>query len=519
VFAMLAVVLADSLLFLYLGWEAVGFCSYALIGFWYADARKAAAGRKAFAVTRTGDVAFGVALGFLFALGEPLSLTALNDHAATMAGWGPPLLGALFLWAAAGKSAQLPLSVWLPDAMAGPSPVSALIHSATMVTAGVYLLMRLFPVLAMSETVMLATAALGAATSLFAALSALAQRDIKRVLAYSTISQVGLMFMAVGVGDLSGGMFHLVTHAFFKSLLFLAAGCVIEALGGEHDIFRMGNMRRALPGVFAVFLAGTVSLSALPLTAGFFSKDHILLTAAVHPGAIWGAVFAVGFLTVLVTPLYAFRLLFIVFRDRPGASGAPIDRIERPTPSMMAPLWPLAALALLGGVLDLPRLWHGSAWLDRLLAPLQAPLPLPAIPHGFEWAFEATTAILSLGMVWAASVLSRPDGLAARGALPPAWSGLHGLLFSGFRLDDLYRRVIGGGYEAAAGFLLRRVEERWIDGAFLGLARGLSGLSRGALRATTGRLSTYLWALLWGCAILVFTVAAVLWAIEEGRLP
>ena len=287
VFAMLVVTLADNLLFLYLGWEGVGFCSYALIGFWYSDEVKAAAGRKAFIVTRIGDVAFGIAIALFFALYRDLSLAVLNLKAP---GLDPSLataLGLLLLWAAVGKSAQLPLAVWLPDAMAGPTPVSALIHAATMVTAGVYLLMRFFPVISLSPAALSAIAIVGAVSSLFAACAALAQRDIKRVLAYSTISQVSYMFLGVGAGDVAGSMFHLLSHAFFKALLFLAAGCIIQALHEEHDIFRMGGLRRSLPAVFLLFLAGALSLAAIPPFGGFLSKDRILLAVFNQPGWVY----------------------------------------------------------------------------------------------------------------------------------------------------------------------------------------------------------------------------------------
>src|SRR5512143_2406254 len=294
VFSMLVITLADNLVFLYLGWEGVGFCSYILIGFWYRDGVNATAGRKAFILTRIGDVAFGIAIALFFLLFDQLSISSINSKVSSLSVGMATLLGILLFWGAVGNSAQLPLIVWLPDAMAGPTPVSALIHAATMVTAGAYLLMRFFPVVALSQVTMITTATVAALTGLFSALAALAQTDIKRILAYSTISQVSYMFLAVGAGDVTGGMYHLLSHGFFKALLFLGAGCVIQALHEEHDIFKMGNLRQRLPAVFWLYLAGSLSLSAIPPFGGFFSKDRILLSAFSHPEPIFKVLALIG---------------------------------------------------------------------------------------------------------------------------------------------------------------------------------------------------------------------------------
>ena len=278
--SMLILVLADNLLLLYLGWEAVGLCSYLLIGFWYGEAANARAAVKAFVVTRIGDTALIIGLFLLASHLGSLQIQEVMQRAGGL--WVPGSLvasaaAALLLGGAVGKSAQIPLQVWLPDAMAGPTPVSALIHAATMVTAGVYLIARMHPLFTLAPGVLLVVAVIGASTLLIAAGSACVQRDIKRALAYSTMSQVGYMFLALGVGAWSAAIFHLVTHAFFKALLFLSAGVVIQALGNEHDIFRMGGLRKALPVAFWTFLIGAASLSALPfVTAGFYSKDLIL---------------------------------------------------------------------------------------------------------------------------------------------------------------------------------------------------------------------------------------------------
>ena len=349
--AMLLLVMADNLLLLYLGWEGVGLCSYLLVGFWYRDPNNGKAARKAFVVTRVGDTAMALGLLLLFTeLGtldiQPL-MTAANSQ--WQVGDTLPILAtALLLGGAVGKSAQLPLHTWLPDAMAGPTPVSALIHAATMVTAGVYLIARTFDLFLLAPPTQEAVAWIGLATLLLAAFAALAQNDIKRILAYSTISQIGYMFLALGVSAFASSIFHLVTHAFFKALLFLAAGAVIHCLHHEHNIFRMGGLRTRLPVVFWSFLIGSAALAALPFTSGFYSKDAILLSAWELPG-IGPWLWAGGLLGALLTGIYSFRLVFIVFF---GEAHTEPDR--QPGWKMSVPLMLLCVLALAGGMLVLP---------------------------------------------------------------------------------------------------------------------------------------------------------------------
>ncbi len=362
VFSMLLLVTASNLPLMFVGWEGVGFCSYALIGFWYEDPANADAGRKAFIVTRLGDVAFGVALVWLFYFAGSTEITAINElAAASMPARTAFIISILLLVGAAGKSAQLPLTVWLPDAMAGPTPVSALIHAATMVTAGAYLLMRMFPIIRLSEPAMMVIAGLGAVTAFYAATAALYQRDIKRVLAYSTISQIGYMVVAIGAGSLSASLFHLVVHAFFKSLLFMAAGCVIQAMHEEHDIFKMGGLARKMPLVFACFLAGALALAAAPGTGGFFSKDAILTAAFMRGGWFYYSVYALLELTALLTVLYIFRVVFVVFAGPEKKAPA---KIPWAMPVILAPL---AILSVAGGVLNMPALFGGSEMLTNLL--------------------------------------------------------------------------------------------------------------------------------------------------------
>jgi NADH-quinone oxidoreductase subunit L len=501
VFSMLVITLSDNLLFFYLGWEGVGFCSYALIGFWYQDPEKAAAGRKAFIVTRIGDVAFGIAIALSFFLFGSLSLTYIYGHLGVLTPFLATVLGLLLLWGAMGKSAQLPLTVWLPDAMAGPTPVSALIHAATMVTAGAYLLMRLFPVIRLSPVALATIAGVGAATTLYGSLGALGQRDIKRVLAYSTISQVGYMVLAVGAADIIGGMFHLLSHAFFKSLLFMCAGYVIQALDEEHDIFKMGNLRRLLPHIYWPFLIGALCLSAFPMIGGFFSKDRILLATFLGPGIMYKVFWAVALLAAFLTPLYTFRMFFTVFQDQPGGRTA---AEIKPVPHFMAYiLWPLAVLALFDGCLNLP-FGPGKDWLARYFAVLSGSVVALPAPPGYELYMSVGSGAVILAVLIFTYYLYRPPG--------PTFSGpaLEAFLFEGLYLDKLYYHVFVVPYERLARFWWQTVDEGAIDRGLDGTAKSFELLSRGLGLAATGRLSTYVKMLLVGLTVF-FSALALHW--------
>ncbi|MDF0675574.1 MAG: NADH-quinone oxidoreductase subunit L [Nitrospira sp.] len=405
--AMLTLVLADNLLLLYLGWEGVGLCSYLLIGFWYREPEYGAAAQKAFIVTRIGDTAFAVGLFILFTQLKSLSIQQVQTLAADAWPVGSNvaiIVTVLFLAGAVGKSAQLPLQVWLPDAMAGPTPVSALIHAATMVTAGVYLIARMHQLFALAPPVLEAVAVIGLLTLLLAACSALVQRDIKRVLAYSTMSQIGYMFLALGVGSWSAALFHFLTHSCFKALLFLAAGSVIHSLGHEQDIFRMGGLRRRLPLTFWTFLLGAAAMSGVPfITSGFYSKDWILWAAWSSPLShrwIWfGAL-----LGTLLTGLYSFRLIFRVFfgEVRTSPSG-------EPGLAMRVPLVVLAFFAITVGFLELPRTLGDLPLFSRYLSHV---LPAIETAPGMDESIEAReqiavtfSALLGIGL---AAVLFLP---------------------------------------------------------------------------------------------------------------
>src|ERR1700730_15212132 len=368
--SMLVLVLADNLLLMFVGWEGAGLCSYLLIAFWYDNAQFAYNGRKAFVVNRVGDAGF--ILGILTIVSAlaahgvwTLNFADLQAHAALLASVAT-MAGLLLLLGATGKAAQIPLYVWLPDAMVGPTPVSALIHAATMVTAGVYMIARMHFLYALAPSAMEMVASIGAITAIFAASIAMVQPDIKRVLAYSTISQLGYMFLAVGVGAFSAGIFHVMTHAFFKALLFLCAGSVIHALDGEQDMNKMGGLAKKLPITYATMLIATLAISALPPFSGFFSKDLILESAynSGHTG-LW----ILGIITAAMTSFYMFRLIFMTFHGDSRVDAEKAHHIHESPLAMTIPLLVLASLSIIGGWVGLPEgvLWGNK--ISEFLAP------------------------------------------------------------------------------------------------------------------------------------------------------
>ena len=498
VFAMLVLVLAENLPLLYLGWEGVGFCSYALIGFWYREEKNATAGRKAFIVTRIGDTAFGIAIVWMFQLFNTVSITEVNGMGFLMPGGVITGLGLLLLIGAMGKSAQLPLTVWLPDAMAGPTPVSAQIHAATMVTAGVYLLARMFPLIGASATVQAAIALTGGLTAFYAATCALAQRDLKRVLAYSTISQIGFMMLGVGCGAITAATFHLLVHAFFKALLFLGAGCVITALHHEQDIFRMGGLRTTLPRTYWPFLAGALCLAGIPLTGGFFSKDAILLAAWEKGGGLYGGLYLLGLLTALLTSIYTFRMVYLVF----GGDGVKLHRL----PAVMeVTLVPLALLGLFGGILNLPE-YLAKGWLGEFLTTGGA-----KVSHGEEIVLQGIAAFVALAGLAVAHYrygVHRAERLAAAEAEP---AGVTAFLLNGWYLDAFYRIIFIRPYEALSRFLWTRIDEGVIDDSLDRLADGIARTGERCGSWTTGRVSLYITSFAAGLALILGWLAWGVW--------
>lgn len=465
---MLTLVLADNLLLLYLGWEGVGLCSYLLIGFWYKDPANGRAAIKAFIVTRIGDASMAVGLFLLFTVFSTLKIQEISHLALQQWPVGSSLAiasAALLLGGAVGKSAQLPLQTWLPDAMAGPTPVSALIHAATMVTAGVYLIARTHVLFTLAPPVQAAVAIIGAVTLLLAGFSALTQRDIKRVLAYSTISQIGYMFLALGVGAWSAAIFHFMTHAFFKALLFLGAGAVILSLNQEHDMLRMGGLRKQLPVVFWTFLIGSASLSALPLiTAGFYSKDMILWQ-------VWDSsngsvlLWAAGFIGAFLTSVYTFRMFFLTF------SGDTTSEVTRkPGIFMTIPLVTLAALSLIGGFIEIPETLGN---LPILTTFLHTALPAVTMLHagpGTEGNLQFITSLIALiGIIFAYRYfLHSPQHTGRRERIMqnPIAFAVHCFLFRGWNFDLLYDTFIVRPFL----WIARTNKNDFVDSIYRGIA-------------------------------------------------
>jgi NADH-quinone oxidoreductase subunit L len=434
--SMLVLVLADNILLMYLGWEGVGLCSYLLIGFWYKEPQNGYAARKAFIITRIGDTAMIIGIFILFLNFGTVNINELMQQASAkwVAGSSIAVLtAALLLCGALGKSAQLPLQTWLPDAMAGPSPVSALIHAATMVTAGVYLIARTHVLFSLAPVIQSAIAIIGALTLLLAGFSALAQHDLKRILAYSTISQIGYMFLALGVGAWSAAVFHFMIHAFFKALLFLAAGVVILVLDEEHDIFKMGGLRKKMPVVFWTFLIGSASLSALPLvTAGFYSKDQILWYSFSSQGGsiiLWLA----GIIGALLTALYSFRMIFITFFGEARTEPSFI-----PGKLMTIPLIILAVLSLIGGFVELPAS-IGNIHLFSNLVDNTLPVVVTKGEDYNELLFQALSAIIALSGIYIAYlVYFKKPSLSE----PFSHSRLNRFFEKGWGFDKLYNTLI-----------------------------------------------------------------------------
>ncbi len=485
--SMLILVLAENLLVLFLGWELVGLSSYLLIGFWFEDRANATAAKKAFITNRVGDVSFMVAMFLAFAAVGTLDILGLVENAETLASGTAFALVVLFLGGAAAKSAQIPLYVWLPDAMAGPTPVSALIHAATMVTAGVYLLVRLSPVLVQSLSGMEVIAYIGAATALLAAIIAVRQDDIKKVLAYSTVSQLGFMVLAVGVGAFRESIFHLVTHAFFKGLLFLVAGSVMHAMANRTDIWQMGGLRKAMPVTFWTALIGWLAISGVPPFAGFFSKDQILTEAYFHG---YGAIWIMGLLAAILTAFYMSRWFFLIFL---GAPRYPSDVHPHESPrSMTVPLIVLAVLSTVGGA-ALNAVHTGP--LYRFLEPTVGPIDgLGYEPYGpLEESVLIPLAIVAAAIGIAAAYLlylRRP----VQGARTsePLTGPVAELAERRFFVDEAYEAVFvtaGGGLSRALVWFDTRVIDGLVNGAGTGsitLARSVRGAQSGLVRRYVG---------------------------------
>jgi NADH-quinone oxidoreductase subunit L len=496
-FSMLVLVLGSNLLTLFVGWELVGLSSYLLIGFWFEKAEYASAAKKAFITNRVGDVSFMVAMFLAFATFGTLEILGIVEDASTLASGTAFALVLLLVGGAVAKSAQIPLYVWLPDAMAGPTPVSALIHAATMVTAGVYLLVRMSPVLVMSIDAMEVIAWIGALTALMAALIALRQDDIKKILAYSTVSQLGFMFLAVGVGAFREGIFHLVTHAFFKGLLFLAAGSVMHAMANRTDVWQMGGLRKAMPITFWTAAVGTAAIAGVPPFAGFFSKDQILTEAYFHG---YGPIWMIGLFAAVLTAFYMSRWFILVFLGDPRY-GKDVHPHESPS-SMTVPLIVLAVLSAVGGlVLNAVHTGPLYSFLGATVGPIDA---LGYEPYGpLEEAVLIPLAIVAaaIGIGLAYWVYLRRDISLGRMSEPIRGTAAE-VLERKFYVDELYSTVFTrfGGRVADA---MVWFDSRVIDGAVNGAGAGSLRIGRVSRRVQTGLVRGYAAGFVLGTLVLV----------------
>jgi NADH-quinone oxidoreductase subunit L len=498
VFSMVMLVLAGNFLLLYVFWEAVGLCSYLLIGFWYTREAAANAGKKAFIVNRVGDFGFGLGILLLWTAVGTLEYAEVFAQAPTL-GVGTATAVSLLLFAGAcGKSAQLPLHTWLPDAMEGPTPVSALIHAATMVTAGVYLVARAHALFERSGVALDVVAWVGVLTAVFAATIGLVQTDIKRVLAYSTVSQLGYMFVGVGVGAYAAGIYHLVTHAFFKALLFLGAGSVIHALAGEQDLRKMGGLARRLPVTWYTMLVATVAISGLPPFSGFFSKDEILA------GALFTqryAIFALGLAGSALTAFYMWRLLFLTFLGRSRVDHAVVHHVHESPAVMAVPLGVLAVLAAGAGVWGLPG-EHGSA-IGRFLGPVLGAGPAEgAAAHGPAWALMAVSVVAALAGLAVAWRLY-PGGAADLARVGVPGSAVHRVLLHKYYVDELYDRAVVRPVVALCRWCAEAFDQEVIDGAVNGVAAAAGRLAETLRRVQTGFVMNYALSLLVGVVVLL----------------
>ena len=503
VFFMLLLVLGDNLLLMFVGWEGVGLCSYLLIGFWFRNINYSNAANKAFIMNRIGDLGF--LLGIILTFGV---FGSINYHEVFAQAGSVVVDGKLITWitvllfiGAMGKSAQIPLYTWLPDAMAGPTPVSALIHAATMVTAGIYMVARCGVLFSMSEFTMQLISIIGISTALLAATIALFQNDIKKVLAYSTVSQLGLIFCALGAGAFSAGVFHVVTHAFFKALLFLGAGSVIHGMSGDQDIRNMGGLKKKMPFTYITFFIATIAISGIPPFAGFFSKDQMLAEIFVHNKVL----FVLAVVVSLMTAFYMFRLLFLTFFGEFRGNSIQKNHVHESPKSMTIPLMILAALSVVGGFIGFPHelghQLHLHHWLDGFLA--------TSIKTGkiemtltTELILMATTIILILTVILIARKLfvSKNQVPKSDEAAMPLWKEV---IYYKYYIDEIYEAVVVKPLNRISGLLYHYIEKSGIDAMVNGIGTSVVNWSQLLRLSQTGGLGFYVMAMVISILVLI----------------
>lgn len=502
IFFMLLLVLGSNYLVMFIGWEGVGLCSYLLIGFWYTNSSYATAAKKAFVMNRIGDLGFLIAVFMIFmTFGSIEYAKVFPQVAELMPGDSTLALIALLLFiAACGKSAQIPLFTWLPDAMAGPTPVSALIHAATMVTAGIYMIARSHILFDLAPVVQHLIAIIGLATAVLGALVALTQTDIKKVLAYSTVSQLGYMFLGLGVGAYTGSFFHVITHAFFKALLFLCAGSVIHAMHHEQDMRHMGGLRKKLPVTFATMLIGTIAIAGLPPFSGFFSKDEILAHVYEHNQFMWG----IAVFTAFLTAFYMFRMLFLTFYGTYRGTHHAEEKIHESPSSMTIPLIVLAVLSAVGGMIGIPEVLGGHHWLAGWLSPV-IPEHGSALSHATEYMLMAVSVvgvIVAIAYAFVKYVKQNDLPVADEGKR----SALANLSYHKFYIDEVYDLLVRKPLDALSRFFYKVVDTKIVDGIVNGLGWSTSEASKGIRLLQSGNIGFYIFMMVAGIiSLLLYT--------------
>lgn len=513
VFAMLNLILANNYLLMFLGWEGVGLCSYLLIGFWYDKKFEGVgitwtgdAAMKAFIVNRIGDFAFLIGMFLVFSNFGSFNFETIFGGASSRFATGDTTvtwIAILFFIGATGKSAQIPLYIWLPDAMAGPTPVSALIHAATMVTAGVYMIARSAVLYALAPTAMLIVAIVGAVTAIYAASMGLVQNDIKKVLAYSTISQLGYMFLAVGVGAFGAGMFHLMTHAFFKALLFLGAGAIIHALHENQDLRNMGGLKSLMPGTYKTYLLASLAIAGIPPLSGFFSKDEILSYAFDSSPILWTA----GVITAFLTAFYIFRLFIMAFEGKPRFDVHHTHVHDAPA-TMLIPLWVLGILSVIGGWVGIPSSLGGGENFEKFLAPVfeNAQAKMSSIffaETSTEYILMIVSVILGLAGIYLAyfAYMKRPEFSAK---LRRAAGDFYDILLNKYYIDEIYRAVVVQPFVYVSDKYLRRgLDEIIIDGSVNGTGKLVRFFGKMLRRIQTGFVQNYAFVFVIGIIIIL----------------
>ena len=508
IFFMLLLVLGSNYVVMFIGWEGVGLCSYLLIGFWFSNSSYASAAKKAFVMNRIGDLGFLIAVFLIFNTFNSVEFSSVFPQASNMISGDSALIliTALLFVGAIGKSAQIPLFTWLPDAMAGPTPVSALIHAATMVTAGIYMIARSNILFTLAPETLGIVAIIGLATLFLAAAIALTQTDIKKVLAYSTVSQLGYMFLGLGVGAYTGAFFHVITHAFFKALLFLGAGSVIHAMSDEQDMRNMGGLKKRLPVTYLTMMIGTIAIAGLPPFSGFFSKDEILAHVYENNKIFW----LVALIGAMFTAFYMFRMMFLTFNGKFRGTTEQEHHLHESPGSMTIPLIVLAILSALGGFMGIPAVFGGSHWLAGFLAPVfeasASKTSHLALDHTTEYIIMAVSVGLAiLAMLYAYNRYVKQAHIPADENT--GRTGLARLSYNKFFIDEIYDSLIVRPLNVLSGLFFRVIDKAGIDGIVNGFGKGALEASKTLRLLQSGMVGFYIFMMVAGIlALLVYSM-------------